>query len=292
MPVDFDKLVIGRSYERPYLARLWGYRGFQAISRGVVTPANTNLIILFVTEEKQQSLTQYNDRLDGPFLHWEGEAKHSSDTRVIRASAAGDEIHLFHRKMHHSPFTYMGQIVLEQHNRLKDVPSQFIFTLPRQNEIRDEPGEWTSFGGIEWLDVPETEKNAIVKSRKGQGVYRDGLLRLWGGCAVTGYKRPSLLLASHIKPWADSDNRERLDPYNGLLLQPTIDRLFDRGLISFDRKGKVIRASNITTDEMLWLGLDPKSELRMTPDSTMRYLDYHRKYKFERTESWVAKRDG
>lgn len=284
MPVSFEQLIVGQSYERPYLAKLWGYRGFQAISRGVVTPANTNLIILFVTEEKQQSLTQYNDRLDGLFLHWEGEAKHSSDTRVIRASIAGDEIHLFHRKMHHSPFTYMGRIELEQHNRLKDVPSQFIFTLSHTNEVRDLPREWANADVLDSADISDTERNAIVKSRIGQGVYRDGLLRLWGGCAVTGYKRPSLLLASHIKPWAISSNEERLDPYNGLLLQPTIDRLFDRGLISFDRKGKLIRANTLTTDEMVWLGIEPKSELRMVPERTMRYLRYHRTHEFERTD--------
>lgn len=83
MPVSFNSLAIGQSYERPYPAELWGYRGYQAISRGVVTYSNTNLIILFVTEEKQESLTQCKDHLVGQLLHWEGEEKHSSDERVI-----------------------------------------------------------------------------------------------------------------------------------------------------------------------------------------------------------------
>ena len=55
-------------------------------------------------------------------------------------------------------------------------------------------------------------------------------MRLWGGrCAVTGLDLPLLLRASHIKPWRDSDNRERLDPYNGLLLSPSYDAAFDWG---------------------------------------------------------------
>jgi len=52
---NFDSLKIGQEYDRPYLAELWGYKGFQAISKGVVTPANTNTIILFVTKEKQEA---------------------------------------------------------------------------------------------------------------------------------------------------------------------------------------------------------------------------------------------
>lgn len=69
MPVSLEKLKIGQEYERPYLADIWGYKGFQAISRGVVTPSGTKYIILFVTKQKQEALTQYNDYLDGELLH-------------------------------------------------------------------------------------------------------------------------------------------------------------------------------------------------------------------------------
>ncbi len=285
MAITFDKLVIGQAYERPFLAELWGYRGFQAISRGVVTPANTKLIILFVTEQKQESLTQYRDYLDGPFLHWEGEAKHSSDERVINASANGDEIHLFHRKVHHSPFVYMGRVELEQHNRLRESPSQFIFTLAARSEVRESRSPYDATLGIDLSGVPETEKNAIVKSRIGQGVFRDGLLRLWGGCAVTGYTRPVMLLASHIKPWRISTNRERLDPHNGLLLQPTIDRLFDQGLVSFDRRGRLLRAASLTNDELDQLGIRPDARLRKLEDETRRYLQYHREHVLGRSDA-------
>lgn len=129
MPVDFDSLVVGQEYERPFLADLWGYKGFQAISRGVVTPADTNFIILFVTKEKQESLTQYNDYISNEVLFWEGEDKHGSDGRVVNAGKRGDEIHLFYRKIHHFPFRYYGHVYLRKHLLHSRKPSSFEFNL-------------------------------------------------------------------------------------------------------------------------------------------------------------------
>lgn len=129
MPVSFEDLKVGQEYERPYLADVWGYKGFQAISRGVVTPSGTNLIVLFVTKQKQEALTQYNDYLDGDLLHWEGEEKHSSDTRIIFSESANDEIHLFYRDIHHTPFVYYGLIYLKEHRIFIEKPSQFVFSI-------------------------------------------------------------------------------------------------------------------------------------------------------------------
>lgn len=74
--------------------------------------------------------------------------------------------------------------------------------------------------------VTATEKELLLKTRIGQGSFRQKLIALWGGCAVTGYKDTSMLVASHIKPWRASSNKERLDGYNGLLLLPTLDKAF------------------------------------------------------------------
>lgn len=112
MQISFDLLKFGQSYERPFLAKLWGYQSFHAISKGVITPTNTKYIILFVTKNKQQTSTQYNDYIDGNLLFWEGEEKHSTDKRVVNATKNQDEIHLFYRDTHHSPFVYFGKISL------------------------------------------------------------------------------------------------------------------------------------------------------------------------------------
>ena len=93
---------------------------------------------------------------------------------------------------------------------------------------------------IEEKNVSVTDKLAIVNARIGQGRYRKQLIDLWGRCSVTGYNEPSLLIASHIKPWRGSSNEERLDRYNGLLLQPNLDKAFDTGLISFSEAGRFL----------------------------------------------------
>ena len=84
-----------------------------------------------------------------------------------------------------------------------------------------------------------TEREATVRQRIGQNLFREGLMSLWDGrCAVTGLNVPALLRASHAKPWADSADAERMDVYNGLLLAAHWDAAFDAGLVSFDGAGR------------------------------------------------------
>jgi hypothetical protein len=90
-----------------------------------------------------------------------------------------------------------------------------------------------------------TEKRRLSKTRIGQGEFRDRLLSYWKACCVTGCSNHSLLRASHIKPWCSSSNKERLDKFNGLLLSPNADALFDSGFISFSDRGKMIISSEI-----------------------------------------------
>lgn len=86
-------------------------------------------------------------------------------------------------------------------------------------------------------EVPDTtEREQLAKARIGQGRFRANVIAKWGRgevCALTGVAIPEMLIASHIKPWRESSNSERLDPMNGLLLIAHADRLFDRYLMSF-----------------------------------------------------------
>jgi len=129
MRISFGHLIIGSEYSRPQLAKRWGFKGYEAISRGIVTPSRTPYIILFITEEKQASLTQYRDKLDDGLLYIEGETRHTSDKRIIDADKNGDEIHLFYRKRHHSPFIYYGRIYMVKYTCNSDKPSNFIFAV-------------------------------------------------------------------------------------------------------------------------------------------------------------------
>ena len=125
MPVQFDTVVVGNSYSRQQLAQLWGYSGYQALARGVVTPQNDDKIILFVTKEKQQSAEQYQDELQGDILKWEGPTDHFAEGRMLNASNSGDEIHVFYRDRHHIDFTYEGEFEVIDSQRYLNQPSRF-----------------------------------------------------------------------------------------------------------------------------------------------------------------------
>lgn len=115
-----------------------------------------------------------------------------------------------------------------------------------------------------------------VKARKGQGVYRKNVSDIERTCRVTGTSDASFLIASHIKPWSESENSERLDGNNGLMLAPHIDRLFDRGHISFEDDGGLILSSQLPDEvRVKW---DVVQKAPRTPFSAAQalYLNYHR----------------
>jgi 5-methylcytosine-specific restriction protein A len=135
MAVSFDKLKVGSKYSRPHLAHLWGYRTYNAIARGVITPKGSKKIILFVTHEKQTTLPQYRDVFDGNTLSIEGELKGGTDTRITQARERGDEIHLFYRQKHHQDFTYHGVAVLMNREQKQGAPTRFTFELHSLEEL-------------------------------------------------------------------------------------------------------------------------------------------------------------
>lgn len=125
--------------------------------------------------------------------------------------------------------------------------------------------------------LPETERQALVDARIGQGKYRSDLMRIWGGrCALTGSSVQPALVASHILAWQDATNAQRLDPYNGLLLAAQVDKLFDRGLISFDGAGRLLRARSISLADLRSLGIGPNARLRALRAEHKAYLALHR----------------
>lgn len=125
---------------------------------------------------------------------------------------------------------------------------------------------------------PETTRKTLIDARLGQGAFRDSLIVVWAGkCAVTKCVTKALLRASHIKPWRDSTNQERLDQYNGLLLNPVLDAAFDRGLISFSDAGAILFRKEFSVLERELLGLHPKLKLVCVYEENKPYLALHRK---------------
>src|SRR5207237_10324613 len=89
-------------------------------------------------------------------------------------------------------------------------------------------------------DVGPTFREQLVKARRGQGVFRSSVLLTETECRVTHVADAKHLRASHIKPWRDATNAERLNGSNGLLLSPHIDHLFDQGYISFSNSEELL----------------------------------------------------
>lgn len=127
--------------------------------------------------------------------------------------------------------------------------------------------------------IPETEKEALVLARRGQGLFRRLVQEREPRCRITGVERAEHLRASHCKPWRDcTDNRERLDPDNGLMLTPSIDHLFDRGFISFEQDGRVLVSPVAHAESLRRMGVPSGRELRTEPfrHEQRAFLEYHR----------------
>lgn len=92
-----------------------------------------------------------------------------------------------------------------------------------------------------------TEAERLVVQRIGQGIFRTSLMDYWQCCCpVTGVDQPELLRASHIIPWAECSDEERLNVYNGLLLSALWDAAFDAGLVTFDNDGTTLFSSQLS----------------------------------------------
>jgi len=269
--INFNKLKIGETYSRNFLTEYWGYQGRQAISRGVVTPANSNDIIFFVTKDKQRTSTQYDDYISDNFLYWEGEKEGGSNNRIISASENADPIHLFYRYIHRSDFEYMGTIQLVSFLEMKDAPFKFIFKISNEADQRQNQFNEPLFS----YGSKDTTKQTLALSRIGQGKFRIDLLNMWDACSLTNVKVPEILRASHIKPWRDSNDFERLDPNNGLVLTPTLDSLFDRGFITFENSGQIMISKEIA-DYSKILNISSDMKLLKHFEKNDHYLEYHR----------------
>jgi hypothetical protein len=135
---------------------------------------------------------------------------------------------------------------------------------------------------LEAKDVPETERQAIVQARLGQGVFRANVRQVERACRVTRVDRLEHLIASHIRPWRDSSNCDRLAGENGLLLTPTIDHLFDKGFISFEGDGRLIVSPVAHEESLQRMGIRRSEKLNVGGFSKQQrgFLDYHRENVF------------
>lgn len=156
------------------------------------------------------------------------------------------------------------------------------FTLAQERLVPPEPAislveqELAALQGR--VDIPETEKRQLVNARVGQGLFKNNVRLNEHECRVTSVKQLHHLRASHIKPWKDSDNEEKLHGCNGLLLAPHVDHLFDRGFISFGGTGELLVSDRLEPDVLqAWAIKLPRNVGAFNIDQR-HFLEHHREH--------------
>ncbi len=191
---------------------------------------------------------------------------------------------------HGNQGAYLAEISRDLAYRLATiVRPPVVDFLTRAHEGREQVLESKTTLLSEWEDRQEkliehqaglsaTQRRALILARCGQGLFRQRVATYESSCRVTRVDNPAHLIASHIKPWRESDDDERLEASNGLMLTPSIDHLFDRGFISFSDEGDILFAPIADRLSLKRMGLDPDVERRVgkfTSDQK-HFLSYHR----------------
>ena len=128
---------------------------------------------------------------------------------------------------------------------------------------------------IELSEDNETEKQALIKIRVGHSKLKEIVLETKRKCDICGLNHPKLLIASHIKPWAKSNDKEKLDSDNILLLCPMHDALFDKGLISFDNNGRILISNLLGEKNKALANINEDSCINITSVKQIEYLKWH-----------------
>lgn len=163
------------------------------------------------------------------------------------------------------------------------------FTRPAVDQAAMPLVEPELVGQQEWEDIeqrqiveshiPETTRHALIKARIGQGLFKQRVAQIEHACRITLVDNPTHLIGSHIKPWRECDNEERLAGGNGLLLTPSADHLFDRGFITFEDSGEISVSPVADLDSLKRMGVEPglpPDPLPFTTDQR-HFLKHHRK---------------
>lgn len=221
----------------------------------------------------ESSVLKYLGAIEGVLSEW------ALDADVI----SGSILDIKNRNKFDSAVINIQQIPIFQ-ERNSTGHNMYSSALNKYSEYLSEGAISTIEDDIEEIisdsNLGKTEKDRLVSSRLGQGKFRKGLKDYWQQCAVTGYKDFSMLIASHIKPWSQSSNSERLDIYNGLLLSPNLDKAFDQGHVSFSEVGKIIISPSFKNHEQLSITTDMKIQLST---EHKQYMGYHREHVYNNT---------
>jgi hypothetical protein len=242
----------------------------------------------------------YDDKLIGDIYHYtgmgqSGDQKMSGQNKTLAESNKNEvEIHFF-EVLQPRQYTYRGQVELtgepyQETQPDKDGHRRIVWVFPLRlinsgakftmhpsaiNERVELEEEFNELEQLEALPIAETEKERMIKGRVGQGKFKKLLLERECKCALCGVTDPRLLIASHIKPWKDATNEERLDVNNGLLLCANHDALFDKKFISFDEDGAIIISKSLKEVDRIFMNVHDNLRI-VVHEKQERYFGEHR----------------
>lgn len=199
-------------------------------------------------------------------------------------------VHLFVRFDDKPPFLYLGKA--ECNNYSDTTPVKVIFKYEGQKQIILSEKEFGKLNKLSFTEEKYIEKcekkefdnfdrETLIKSRVGQGYFKERLMKLYGKCCLCGLENKNFLIASHIKPWSQSKKNEKIDKYNGFLLCPHHDAIFDKGYVTFENNGNIIISEHLSAVDQMLLNINPKMKIKVH-EKNIPYLEWHRENLFEK----------
>ncbi|MCR4950702.1 MAG: HNH endonuclease [Solobacterium sp.] len=162
--------------------------------------------------------------------------------------------------------------------RMPEDLKQYIDVLEAESFSDDEDSDFST-EETAFKNLKGFEREAVVKARVNQSAFRTALLNKYGKCVLCSINKQQFLIASHIKPWVVSDEDEKTNTENGLLLCPNHDKLFDTGFISFSNTGKILISKELDEETLLSMNIHPSMSIDMS-EKQKAFMEYHRKHIF------------
>lgn len=262
---------------------------------GISTPANSPLVIAFTGEPGKKHL--YPDFRDGEgILHYYGEGQlgdmelSGRNRSLLNHASLGKKLLLFQSLGKSRPYRYLGEFVALSVYDRDGIPDArgnlrraIVFRL--KDVSSESSAEQLDLQSILTSErIGETTKAVLVDARTKQKLFRDRLISVEKGCRLTGIEDLRFLRASHIKPWAECTDAERVDGHNGLLLAAHTDHLFDGGWITFDTAARLIVSASMPSPVEKQLRIEFKRGVPHGKFSPIQqqYMLFHREVVFEK----------
>jgi len=275
-----EHFVVGNPYVLSEISNLLEIDPQAAMRKGVLNRSGENILVLLITLTRATPANQYYDHVDNDVLYWEGQNVNRFAERYMESGEY--DVFAFIRDDYRMPYTYYGQAIpIATKWNEPGIPCKTKFSLYEWGAVHHY--EEAASDALPLYAGSTTQTRLVNQRTAAQQKFRQGALKLWNNeCAVLGVNEQKILIASHIKPWRVSQDDERVDPKNSLILSPLYDKLFDLGIITFnEHTGNIILSNQISDNHYDRLGIDDTKKLRFLPNGVDSYLTYHKEYVFD-----------